>query len=57
MEQALLEEAREQAAAWVEAADEVGWAVIVLDQAPVESVFVRVAARERLINKELLVIQ
>ena len=34
MEQALLEEAREQEEVWVEAAAGAGWVVTVLDQAP-----------------------
>ena len=56
-EQALLEEAQEQAAVWVGAADEVEWAAIARAQALVESVFVQVVARERPISKEFRAIQ
>ena len=57
MEQGPLEEVREQAAAWAEAADAAGWAAIVRAQAQAEPVFVRVAVKERLISKEFLAIR
>jgi len=56
-EQDLLARAREQVEVWEEAAAEAVWAETVRDQALLEIVFARIAARNCRISGECLVIQ